>query len=193
MYIEIQLAKLHPELFAQLDAELGLKNTERAEREVALDKEIDEHTKSEDLDKESKMLVSIVHLPAKDEADKEQGLDPKGEKENERDDQEKQEEAERAEDQAKDALYDAQNIKSGHEWDGLISSMHSAFVDEPLDLKSEADALFDSQQQIAHDMKEFGVDVVQLAPEMFKLQDMMDDVEKELGDLEKDSDERSDL
>ncbi len=191
--IESELAKIHPELFAQLDAELGLKNTERVERELALDKEIDENTKPQDLDKESKLLVSIVHLQPKDKTDKEQDIDKVGEQEDEKDDQEKQEEAEQAEDQAKDALYDAQNIKSGHEWDGLIAGMNSAFIDEPLDLKAEADSLFDSQQQIAHDMKEFGIDVVQLAPEMLKLQDMMEDVKGALDDLEKDSDERSDL
>jgi len=184
MEIESELAKTHVDLFSALDAELGFIESARAERDLALNNELADQTRPDVVEKESNSLVSIARLDPKQE----KGLDKSG-----LSDEEKQEETERAEGEAEDALYDAQNLKTGHEWDGLTSFMHSAFVDEPLDLKAEADALFASQRQITEDIKELGVDIVQLAPEMLKLMGMLDNVEAELDDIERDSDERTDL
>lgn len=189
--IEGKLRNLHPQLFTALDKETEQATKEAQERAADLQKLAGEHL-PERFAQEATLLIAIAtgkEIPEK-EVEREVGdLDK-----DERDDSEKGADKENSEhvlDAAEDALARVENIKTGKEWAGLMMFQDPSFVDDPLDLTAEAQALFDSQQEISKELQDFESDAMMLDPNLFKLEETLDDVEKDLGEIDKDDSDRA--
>lgn len=196
--INSKLREQHPQLFAEIAKEESKARLEAQERATAQERMAGEHT-SDRFSQEATLLLALAYDKdplAKPEHEKFRD----GELTLEREDQERDEldeegreldESEKADHllaDAKDAILAAENIRTGKEWSGLMSFDNPGFVDEPIDLTAEAQALYASQMDINKQLNEFESDVMQLDPNMLLLQDTVDDVTKDLDDIDKEDD-----
>lgn len=186
--IESELREANPLLFDAIDKELDTakqealeKRNERQDMTAGLTKD--------NYSKESELLLSIagVTAPVEKPAIEPLRADDRGDSSDDPDkgDNEKSDELL---DTAEDAMARAENLKTGKEWQGLMAFQDPAFIDEPLDLTAEVQALMESQESISNELNELEADVMVLDPNLFKLQDTLDDVKHDLDDIDKEDD-----
>lgn len=182
--IEAELREANPLLFSAIDKELDLAKQEALERREE-SQELTADLTKDSYSKESALLLSIagVHAPFEKPAKEPLRADDRGDSS---DDPEKgDDDTEQLLDKADDAIAKAENLKTGKEWAGLMAFQDPAFIDEPLDLTAEVQALMESQQSISNELNELEADVMVLDPNLFKLQETLDDVKHDLDDIDK--------
>lgn len=204
--IEGNLREQQPQLFNAIDKEHEIAVEDARERINELSRLANEHTPAE-FAREANLLLAIAtgkeplekQITEKardgDEGDRRQGdaerVDDQGKPV---DDQEKSPDEAKTEnllDTANDAMLKVENLKTGREWVGLMGFQDPGFVAQPLNLTAEAQALFNSQQDISKELNEFESDIMLLDPNLFKLEETLDDVKQELDDIDKDDSDRS--
>jgi hypothetical protein len=201
--IEARLRDLHPQLFTAIDQEHERAIEEVRERLNEMQELAAEHTK-EKLGNEAVLLIGLnrseqersqkdLEKPAGEQ--ERTGADEKSSEPEAEHDHDAKEDSDEKTDQlletAQKAILEVENLKSGKEWSGLMGPNDPAFVAEPLNLSAEAQALFDSTQNISKQANEFEENVVELDPNLFKLEDMLEDLKEDLDNIEKDDNDRS--
>lgn len=204
--IEGNLREQQPELFSAIDKEQSLAIDDARERINELSRLANEHTPAE-FAREANLLLAIatgkeplekqITEKARDggEGDRTPGeperVDDQGKPVDGQEKSADEAKSEQLLDTANDAMLKVENLKTGREWVGLMGFQDPGFVAQPLDLTAEAQALFKSQQDISKELNEFESDIMLLDPNMFKLEETLDDVKQELDDIDKDDSDRS--